>query len=1305
MSASVPMPACFLPTVGEPAIPFSTWKKIFQNYLLVIGARGDAWPDARLRAVLLHCLGTEGQRLFYTLPNGGTTYDEAMAALDAHFTPRVNVVAARHKFRQRAQRIDETVSQFIAELRHLAVDCQFGGMEDEMLRDQLIERVFLAAVRDRLLLESELTLDRASELALQVESAVQNATLLSNTGSSPAQVQAISKTKGSFKRGKQNYDKMPVQTGKPQNSNKRRCFRCGSNTHLANAHTCPAVSATCHQCGKRGHFAKVCKSAAVREVVVPELTVLCVNQSQDKIRCQVQLEAPQGNKIPLELIVDTGSSVSILPETLFMKHFANCELKEPQVRLVTYSREQLPTLGCFTVSVSHDGVATTANFYVVKTGSPLLGMDLIKALKCHIVGDRIVTLSSPAASPVLEICNAAASSPGCVKGFVHKVQIDESVKPVQHKLRRLPLSVREEVSKEINRLLGDGVIEKIDASPWVSPIVVTRKKSGEIRVCVDLREPNRAVITDCFPLPHMEDLFTELRGATVFSQIDLQSAYHQLPLHEESQNLTAFITHDGLFKFTKVPFGLASAPSAFQKMMKTVLEGLPGVQNYLDDLIVYGQNKATHDANLQAVMTRLTDIGLKLNMKKSKFGQSRIRYLGHDISKEGLHPNPDSVEAIANAPAPTDLPSLRSFLGLTSWFSKFIPNYAMVVDPLREILRSSQNGFTWTEAAEASFRRLKQLLVHSPALALFDPFLPTFVSTDASDYGIGGVISQRHPDQTERPIAFASRTLTPAERKYSTVEKEALACVWTVERWRTYLWGRKFTLKTDHQALTTLLATRGMNRAGMRIARWSARLLCFNYNLEYRPGKTNCVADCLSRLPLPDSDAGQEEELGLVAEISKDLSKAIPMKDLLEACKSCPELSKLHAQITQGWPKSQKQMDPTIMAYFQIRHELAVDDKYILRGQRLVVPIALRSKLIHLAHEGHQGVVRTKQRLRDLYWWPRMDYEVHSSIASCSACQSCDKTARTCPAPLQPVDLPDGPFQKVAIDIVGPFERATQDCRFAITMVDYYSKWPEVAFTSNVTTNTVTKFLASVFAREGNPLTLVSDNGPQFVSSAFADFLTERGIKHIRSSVYWPQANGAVERWNRVLKNCIQVVEMQQLPWKQAVTDFLLNYRATPHATTGVSPFELLRGRKMRTKLNTLPTTAAQDEKGTMGIRDHVQRVQQKMKLYSDKKRGAKPPPFKCGDRVRVRKPMHVPKAGRKFTVPMLVNKKLGPSTYVLSDGKKWNAAHLSLVPETTQMTLENAQVNPGTENVVYEPVKSTRARQPPVWLKDYATE
>lgn len=359
---------------------------------------------------------------------------------------------------------------------------------------------------------------------------------------------------------------------------------------------------------------------------------------------------------------------------------------------------------------------------------------------------------------------------------------------MRQKLRRLPLSIWEEVSAELTRLLQAGIIEKIDASEWVSPLVVGRKRRGALRLCVDLREPNKSVVMDCYPLPHMEDMFAELSGATHYSQIDLSSAYHQLPLHPESRKLTAFITHDGLFQFTQVPFGLASAPSAFQKMMEAVLKDLPGVQNYLDDIIVYGASREEHDHRLQAVLNRLSEAGLQINFGKSAFAQTQITFLGHVISSQGLRPSTDHLTAIAEAPAPKDMPALRSFLGLTSWFSKFIPNYATLVEPLRQLLKTSpQAKLHWDNGVDECFATLKQMLLDSPALAMYNPKLPTVITTDASDYGLGAVLTQIHPDNTESIEAFASRTLTPAERKYSTTEKEALACVWAVERWRTYV--------------------------------------------------------------------------------------------------------------------------------------------------------------------------------------------------------------------------------------------------------------------------------------------------------------------------------------------------------------------------------------------------------------------------------------------------------------------------------------------------------------------------------------
>lgn len=341
------------------------------------------------------------------------------------------------------------------------------------------------------------------------------------------------------------------------------------------------------------------------------------------------------------------------------------------------------------------------------------------------------------------------------------------------------------------------------------------------------------------------------------------------------------------------------------------------------------------------------------------------------------------------------------------------------------------------------------------------------------DYGLGAVLTQLHSDTHERIVAFAAHTLSAAERKYSTTEKEALACVWAVERWRTYVWGHRFTLRTDHQALTTLLNTKGMNRAGMRIARWSARLMCFQYDMQYRPGSQNVMADCLSRVPLIDSSMAVDSDGDLCTEIAEiSLCNALPLAEFKAECENCPVLTQLRQVIRSGWTMVKKALPSKLQPYYLVRHELAVEAPLIFRGARLLVPKPLQERIVHLAHEGHQGVVRTKQRLRELYWWPRMDDLVCKVLLSCSICQSCDKTAKASPAPLQPVELPGGPFQHVACDIVGPIERAPYDCRYAITLIDYFSKWPKIAFTSNATTATVITFLNAVFAREGNPLAI-----------------------------------------------------------------------------------------------------------------------------------------------------------------------------------------------------------------------------------------
>lgn len=318
------------------------------------------------------------------------------------------------------------------------------------------------------------------------------------------------------------------------------------------------------------------------------------------------------------------------------------------------------------------------------------------------------------------------------------------------------------------------------------------------------------------------------------------------------------------------------------------------------------------------MLKRLSEAGLRMNEKKCNFRQTCLRFLGHMVNGDGIQPDGEHMQAIMQTPAPTDATSLRFFLGMLSWYSKFIPNYATLVETLRACLRQDSE-FEWTERAQQSYMDVKKCLVDSPALALFNPELPVIVSTDASDYGLGAILSQVHPDHSERTVAFASQTLTPAERHYSTVEKEALACVWAIEKWRTYLWGRRFTLRTDHYALTTLLSTQGAGRAGMHIALWSARLLCFTYDIIYRAGSSNHVADCLSRLPLPlTSASNSDDEPELVALLSTALT-AISPSEFKTAAALCPELTSVCTQIEKGWPVSMKAVHCDLQPYFHVR--------------------------------------------------------------------------------------------------------------------------------------------------------------------------------------------------------------------------------------------------------------------------------------------------------------------------------------------------------------------------------------------------
>ncbi|KAJ8332549.1 hypothetical protein SKAU_G00423380 [Synaphobranchus kaupii] len=458
------------------------------------------------------------------------------------------------------------------------------------------------------------------------------------------------------------------------------------------------------------------------------------------------------------------------------------------------------------------------------------------------------------------------------------------------------------------------------------------------------------------------------------------------PTAPDSRNLTAFVSHAGVFRYARMPFGLSSAPSCFQKIMSTIFTGIPGVVIYLDDIVVHGPTPALHDEHLHQVLSVLAKHNLTLNEEKCVFSVAAVEFVGFRLTAEGLSPLHSNVDAVQRLPEPTCPAQVASFLGMTAYYLRFLPQYSTTTAPLRELLKKDV-PWVWTRACSTAVRQLKAQLTSPPVLAHFDLSSPTILTCDASNIAVGAVLSQLHRG-TERPIAFASRALSPAEQKYSVGEREALVCVWACERWHMYVYGRPFTLRTDHQALTALLATSGTGHRPLRIHRWSERLQQYNFTPQFTPGRENVVADLLSRAtpcPPPSQDPDPEvTEPDLIQMLHTPLQTTVSLQDLQQASEQDPVLSQLRAFIRTGWPpKVSEELAP----FYRVREELSCwGDVCVARGLRTVVPSCLRARILLMAHEGHLGIVKVKQRCRDLVWWPAIDRDIEAMVRDCTAC-------------------------------------------------------------------------------------------------------------------------------------------------------------------------------------------------------------------------------------------------------------------------------------------------------------------------------
>ena len=1217
--------------IGEFNDLTETWKSYTERVKQYFAANEIA--NEKKVPALLAMMGGKTYSLLrnLTTPDDPATkgLDDIVKLLENHLSPKPLVIAERFRFHKRDQHEGESVTVYVAELRKLSEHCDFKATLGDALRDRLVCGIKNENIQKRLLSESDLKLDKAIEIATAMETAARDAVELRHQHR-PDSVHKLSK-------------RTPFPA-KHKNVN-RACFRCDRPNHTPDQ--CHFKEKTCRFCSKKGHIERACLSKkaqqnrnqskkhisnkkSVKSVEEEELLTVSINtvKRSDVISVTPKIE---GKHLQMEL--DTGSAISVIPIRTYKELFSHKPLSETKTRLKTYSGETITPAGIINVLVNYEGQEHNLDLFVVKKDSPsLFGRAWLKHIKLDWNSIKFLQTGKSTEDNVQELLQKYSqiftAESGKVKGMKASLTLKENAQPKFCKARPVPYALKERVEKELDRLESEGIIQKVDHSDWATPIVAVPKGDNSVRICGDYKVTvNPQLKVDQYPLPRIQDIFASLAGGQKFTKIDLRQAYNQLEMSEDSKSYLTINTHKGLYSYNRLVFGIAASPSIWQRTMDQILKDIPNTSCILDDIIITEKSDELHLKTLETVLQRLQDYNLRVNRDKCSFFQEEITYCGHKINANGLHKTQDKIEAVINAPVPENVTQLRAFLGLVNYYSHFLPNMASVLHPLYQLLKKDRK-YAWTAAAQNAFDTVKEMITSDTVLTHYNPDLPVKLACDSSAYGLGAVISHVMENGEERPIAFASRTLNAAEKNYAQIHKEALSLVWGVKKFHCMLFARKFTLVTDHQPLISIFGPKKGIPAttAARLQRYALFLQGHDYDIEYKSSKSHANCDGLSRLPysqsedLPDSDS---VELYNLSQID---SLPVSASDVKRETRRDPTLSKVLDFTLNGW--TDKPQDERLKPYYTRRNELSVENGCLMWGIRVIIPIKLRNKVLDELHEGHLGIVKMKELSRSFFWWPQLGSDIEQLARKCLGCQVHQKAPPK--ASSHPWEWPSAPWERIHIDFAGPFMG-----HMYFIAVDAHSKWPEVHVMNSITASKTIDILRQIFGRSGVVKQIISDNGRTFTSEEFQTFCRNNGIIHKTSAPWHPATQGLVERFVQTFKLAMKSASTDGGSLHQKINSFLLQYRNAPHATTNESPAKLFLGRQLRSRLDLIKPN----------IRDTVEK-KQFMSITEPKR-----PQFSEGEKVMVR---DYRDNTNKWT-DAKITEKTGPLSYKVTTGEQGN--------------------------------------------------
>jgi transposase InsO family protein len=886
------------------------------------------------------------------------------------------------------------------------------------------------------------------------------------------------------------------------------------------------------------------------------------------------------------------------------------------------------------------------------------------------------------------------SQPRTIKTTIHHVINTGDHPPVNAKPYFKTIEQRKNIQGQIDKMLQAGFVIPSN-SPWSSPVVLLTKPNGEFRFIIDYRKLNAITKKDSYPQPTVEELLQRLGDHSWFTKLDLKSGYYQIPIQQDDKEKTAFITQDGLYQFEVLPMGLMNAPPTFQRVMNNIIghKRWDYVLVYLDDILIFSNSFDDHMVHLHEVFNVLSDHQFTLNPDKCSLAKQSIDFLSHTITKDSIVPSKERIQAILDIPQPTTLAQANRFIGKIGWYRKFIKSFAQIAAPIHKVTNKTKNKkkeFYWNDEQIQAANKLKQVLTEEPLVLKYPHPTASFIlATDASEYAIGGTLKQVINGQVHYNY-FLSRLLTTTERRYPTIDREALAIFWCMEKLQQYLGGRDVMIISDHKPLEQFHKKHKIN--SKRVESWLIKyqdIIPQITEVKYRKGCNHGDADGMSR---PELD-GHDQQFSLNA-ITRSMTKSLHRQSSTSDTNNPPSSTDTEQRVPSSIIfnfsleriSAEQKHDAQLN---QIRKDLLKrnmpDQNYVIENDVLYkvvrpphgfsktklicVPSSLQNEVIQCYHDhptaGHFGVTRTWLKLRTTCFWSGMKRAIHEYIQSCDKCARFNVRRMKPPGHLHPIEYPHGPLELISMDFWGPTpEYSANGNRYVLVITDYYTKYVVAQPLPNNTAITTAKCFVEQFVfKYGVPRRLITDQGVHFKNELMKNLTELLGTNHIQTSIYHPQSNGLVERMNGTFHAQLSKLHTADLNnWDDYLAPIIYAYNTGVQSSTGYSPFQLMFGRAPVLPLDHTPNTFHFNRPNDYwqklvkcmhvyreSARQRTRLGQKQTKQRFDKNR--KDPEYEVNELVLWRVPGHRGKFEERFSGPYTIINKQHPS-YTIQDNQ-----------------------------------------------------